>query len=67
MTHAFNELAIGGVLLAPVISYVGITLFVMLAIRPVLRRTRFTSIFVAPAIAEFSLYVVVFSLLTLFA
>ena len=65
MTPAFNELVIGGVMLAPIVASVAMTAVIMLVMRPVLRRIGFTRLFASPAIAEFSLCVVIFSLLTL--
>ena len=67
MTPVFNEVVIGGIMLAPIITSVGMTLVTVLALRPVLRRIGFTRLFVSSAIAEFSLYVTIFSLFTLFA
>lgn len=65
MTPVFNELVIGGVMLAPIISSVVMTVVIMLGLRPILRRIGFTRIFASPAIAEFSLCVTIFSLLTM--
>ena len=65
MTPVFNELVIGGVMFAPVVSSVVMTVVIMLVLRPILRRTGFARLFASPAIAEFSLCIAVFSLLTL--
>lgn len=67
MTPRFEDLVIGGVMLAPILFYAGLTLVIALFLRPLMRRIGFTSLFVRPAIAEFSLYVMIFGLLTLFA
>ncbi|SFV37072.1 DUF1656 domain-containing protein [Hyphomicrobium facile] len=67
MTPVFNEVVIGGIMLAPIITSVGMTIVTVLALRPVLRRIGFTRLFASSAIAEFSLYVTIFSLFTLFA
>ena len=66
MAHTFRELVIGGVLVAPVITYVVAALFVVLLIRLVLRFAGFFQIFSNAAIAELSLYVTILGLLVLF-
>jgi hypothetical protein len=65
MTHTFDELVIGGVLIAPIVTYAAIALVLIVALRPLLRAVRFTHWFSNSAIAELSLYVTVFGLLTL--
>jgi hypothetical protein len=66
MTHTFRELVIGGVLVAPFISYTVAALVVILTIRPVLHLVGFSRIFSHPSLAELSLYVTVLGLLVLF-
>jgi Protein of unknown function (DUF1656) len=66
MAHSFRELVIGGVLVAPFITYAVLALFVVLLIRPVLRFVGFLKLFSDPAIAELSLYVTILGLLILF-
>jgi hypothetical protein len=66
MTHTFRELVIGGVLLAPIVSYAAIALVLFLLLRPVLRLVGFSNFFSNPSLAELSLYVTMFGLLTLF-
>jgi Protein of unknown function (DUF1656) len=66
MTHTFRELVIGGVLVAPFITYAMAALFALLLIRPFLRFVRFSRIFSNAAIAELSLYVTILGLLVLF-
>ncbi|MGY3618208.1 DUF1656 domain-containing protein [Bradyrhizobium sp. USDA 10063] len=66
MAHTFRELVIGGVLVAPFISYAAVALFVVLLIRPLLRFVGFLQIFSNAAIAELSLYVTILGLLVLF-
>jgi Protein of unknown function (DUF1656) len=65
MMHTFHELVIGGVLVAPFISYAVAALFVILIIRPILHLIGFSRMFSHPSIAELSLYVTVLGLLVL--
>jgi Protein of unknown function (DUF1656) len=66
MAHTFRELVIGGVLVAPVITYAVVTLCVVLLIRPLLRFSGFLRVFSNAAVAELSLYVTILGLLILF-
>ena len=66
MTHTFRELVIGGVLVAPFISYAIVALLVLLVTRPLLHFVGFSQIFSNAAIAEFSLYATILGLLVLF-
>lgn len=65
MTHTYRELIIGGVLVAPLVSYAALSLLLFLVVRPVLHRVGFSKFFSNPSLAEFSLYVTMFGLLTL--
>lgn len=65
MTHTYRELVIGGVLVAPIVSYAAVALLVFVLLRPVLRFVGFSRFFSNPPLAEFSLYVTIFGLLTL--
>ena len=65
MTHRFYELVIGGVLVAPFLSYAVAALIVIVVIRPVLHLVGFSRIFSHPSVAELSLYVTVLGLLVL--
>lgn len=65
MTHTFRELVVGGVLLAPIISYVVAALLLVAMLRPLLHLIGFSNYFSNPSIAELSLYVTIFGLLTL--
>ncbi len=65
MTHTFRELVIGGVFVAPLITYAMAALFVLLLIRPFLRFIGFSRIFSNPAIAELSLFATVLGLVVL--
>jgi hypothetical protein len=66
MTHSFRELILGGVLVAPLVSYAALSLVLFLLLRPVLRVVGFSRFFSNPSLAELSLYVTLFGLLTLF-
>jgi uncharacterized protein DUF1656 len=65
MTHTYRELILGGVLVAPVVSYAALSLLLFLAVRPALHRVGFSRFFSHPSLAELSLYVTMFGLLTL--
>ena len=64
-THTFHELVVGGVLVAPFLSYAVAALIVIVVIRPVLHLVGFSRIFSHPSVAELSLYVTVLGLLVL--
>jgi len=64
MTHPFPELVVGGVLIAPLVSYAIAALAMFLVLRPVLHFIRFARLFSHPSIAELSVYVMVLGLLT---
>ena len=64
MTHAFPELVIGSVFVAPFVGYAVMALAIVLAIRPILHLCRFGQLFSHPAVAELSLYVTILGLLT---
>jgi hypothetical protein len=64
MTHAFSELVVGGVLLAPFVTYAVAALAMFLVLRPILQLTGFAKLFSHPSIAELSLYVTMLGLLT---
>jgi len=66
MTHTFRELVIGGVLLAPFVTYAIAALVVVLISRPILRFTGFAKMFSHASTAELSVYVTVLGLLILF-
>jgi hypothetical protein len=65
MTHTFNDLVIGGVLMAPVLTYALATLVLVFVLRAVLHRIGFSSVFTSSPLAELSLYVSLFGLLIL--
>ncbi|MBR0845725.1 DUF1656 domain-containing protein [Bradyrhizobium liaoningense] len=66
MTNTYRELVLGGVLVAPIVSYAAIALLAFLLLRPVLRLVGFTRFFSNPSLAELCLYVSMFGLLALF-
>ena len=66
MTHSYRELVIGGVLIAPLLSYAVATIVIIVILRPVLHLVGFSNWFRNPSIAELSLYIAIFGLLTLF-
>ena len=66
MTNTYRELVIGGVLIAPIVSYAAIALLAFLMLRPLLRYVGFTRIFSSPSLAELCVYVAMFGMLALF-
>ena len=67
MTNRFPELVIGGVLVAPFVTYAVAALVIFLLLRPVLHLIAFDRVFSSPPIAELSLYVLILaSLIVLF-
>jgi hypothetical protein len=65
MAHTFPELIIGGVLLAPFVTYLLTALVVIIVLRPLLHVVGFAKMFSRTAIAELSLYVTILGLLML--
>jgi hypothetical protein len=63
MTHSFPELTIDGVLVAPFVIYAAAGVAMFAALRPLLHLVGFNRAFSNPAVAELSLYVLVFALL----
>lgn len=66
MTNTYRELVIGGVLIAPIVSYAAIALVAFLMLRPLLRIVGFARIFSNPSLAELCFYVALFGMLALF-
>jgi hypothetical protein len=66
MTHAFSELTIGGVLVAPFVIYAGTAIAIFAVLRPVLHLIAFDRAFSNPPVAELSLYVLILALLIVF-
>ena len=65
MTNTYRELVIGGVLVAPIVSYAATALLIFLLLRPLLHLVGFSRFFSNPALAQISLYISIFGLLTL--
>jgi Protein of unknown function (DUF1656) len=65
MAHTFPELIIGGVLLAPFVTYLVVTLVIIIVLRPLLLVVGFAKMFSHAAIAELSLGVTILGLLML--
>ncbi|QPF88667.1 DUF1656 domain-containing protein [Bradyrhizobium commune] len=65
MAHIFPELVVGGVLLAPFVTYLMMVLVVIIILRPLLHVIGFANMFSHAPVAELSLYVTVLGLLML--
>ena len=65
MAHTFAELAIGGVLFAPFVTYLAAAVVLIVVLRPLLHVVGFAKMFSHASVAELSLYVTVLSLLML--
>lgn len=66
MSGVFHEFILGGVLVAPLASYVIVALALMLLIRPLLRLIGFSRYFARPQVVEIGLFVIAVGLVTLF-
>jgi hypothetical protein len=65
MSQTFAELVVGGVLLAPFVTYLVAALVLIVVLRPLLHVVGFAKIFSHASVAELSLYVIILSLLVL--
>jgi hypothetical protein len=65
MAHAFAELSVGGVLVAPFVTYLAAAVVLIVVLRPLLHVVGFAKMFSHASVAELSLYVTVLSLLML--
>ena len=65
MAHTFPELIIGGVLLAPFVTYLLVTLVIIIVLRPLLLVVGFAKMFSHATIAELSVGVTILGLLVL--
>jgi hypothetical protein len=65
MATTFPELIIGGVLLAPFVTYLVMALVAIIVLRPLLHVVGFAKMFSHASIAELSLYVTILGLLML--
>jgi hypothetical protein len=64
MTHTFSELVVGGILVAPFLTYAVAALVIFLILRPILHFTNVAKMFSHPSVAALSLYVTILGLLT---
>jgi hypothetical protein len=65
MAHTFGELVVGGVLVAPFVTYLVAALVVVIVLRPLLHVAGFAKLFSHTAVAQLSLFVTVLCLLML--
>ena len=65
MMHAFPELTIGGVLIAPFVMYAGAAVAIFVLLRPLLHLVAFDRAFSSPPAAELGLYLLILALLIL--
>ena len=65
MAHSFAELAVGGVLFAPFVTYLVAALVLIVVLRPLLHVVGFAKMFSHASVAELSLYVTILCLLVL--
>jgi hypothetical protein len=65
MNQTYQELIIGGVLVAPIVFYALVTIIAIVVLPPILHFIRFSSLFSNPPLAELSLYIAIFGLLAL--
>jgi uncharacterized protein DUF1656 len=63
MIHSFPELIVGGVLIAPFVTYALVALVIFVLLRPALQRVNFESFFSNPPVALLSVYVTVLATL----
>ena len=63
MTHGFPELIIGGVLVAPFVTYALVALVIFVLLRPVIQLVNFERVFSNPPVALLSVYVTVLAAL----
>ena len=65
MARTFVELAVGGVLFAPFVTYLAAAVVLIIVLRPLLHVVGFAKMFSHASVAELSLYVTILSLLVL--
>jgi hypothetical protein len=66
MGHEFPESTIGGVLIAPFVSYAFAAFCIFVALRPVQRRLGIERIFANPPVAGLSFYLIILAGLIVF-
>ena len=65
MAHTFRELVVGGVLVAPFVTYLVAALVAVMVLRPLLHVAGLARMFSHAAIAQLSLFVTILCLLML--
>jgi hypothetical protein len=63
MTHGFPELVVGGVLIAPFVTYALVALIIFVLLRPLLLMVNFESFFSNAPVALLSVYITVLATL----
>jgi hypothetical protein len=63
MIHGFPELVIGGVLVAPLVTYAAAALLLFILLRPVFLLVNFESFFSNPPVALLAVYVAILAIL----
>ena len=63
MMAGFPELMLGGVLIAPFVSYAFVAALLLLLLRPLLRLARFQTVFENPPLVLLCFYVILLALL----
>jgi hypothetical protein len=63
VTHSFPELVIGGVLIAPFVTYALVALVILVLLRPLFLVVNFESFFSNPPVALLSVYVTILATL----
>lgn len=67
MTQTYRELIIGGVLIAPIVSFAVAALLLFVLLRPLLHLVRFATLFSNPSLAELCLFISIVGLLAIFS
>jgi len=63
MTHGFPELVVGGLLIAPFVTYALVALVILVLLRPLLLIVNFENFFSNPPVAMLSVYITVLATL----
>jgi Protein of unknown function (DUF1656) len=66
MAHEFREFTIGGVLFAPFVTYAFAAFWLLIALRPVLRRLGVERIFANPPVVGLGFYLIILAGLIVF-
>jgi hypothetical protein len=65
MAHTFQELIVGGVLVAPFVTYLLLALAAVIVLRPILHFVDLAKLFGHSGLGEFSLFITILCLLIL--